>query len=234
MGATDARPTLFMTVGLPGAGKTTRAIELETRHNAVRLSLDSWMLPLFLGVNDATTRDLLEGLIISLALQTLRFGASVVLDFGLWTRNERSALRHLATTAGANSQVVFLDVDRETQLERVTHRYKTTPEHTFAMTQEELDHWRTLFQVPDGRELIGTALDDPPEGFVTWEAWASSRWPSFRNDSGRQVRLCIDHWQAQLGVSRSDAVFHERLKSRLDQCSRDLLRHGVDVTLEDE
>ena len=38
-------------------------------------------------------RDVLEGLMISLALQLLRMSTSVVLDFGCWARDERAALQ---------------------------------------------------------------------------------------------------------------------------------------------
>lgn len=55
--------TLFLIVGLPGAGKTTRARELEKAHRALRFSPDEWMIPLF-GESEADgKRDLLEGLL---------------------------------------------------------------------------------------------------------------------------------------------------------------------------
>jgi predicted kinase len=44
--------------------------------------------------------------------QALRLGTSVVLDYGLWGRDERSALRWLARSAGAACQVVYLPVDK--------------------------------------------------------------------------------------------------------------------------
>ncbi|MFL6043878.1 MAG: AAA family ATPase [Propionibacteriaceae bacterium] len=34
-------------VGLPAAGKTTRAKELAVAHQALRLTPDHWMIPLF-------------------------------------------------------------------------------------------------------------------------------------------------------------------------------------------
>lgn len=97
---------LLLMVGLPGAGKTTRAEELATAHRALRLTPDEWMISLFDGVQPEGKRDLLEGRLILLALQSLRRGINVVLDFGLWGRDERSALRWLAGSAGAVCRVV--------------------------------------------------------------------------------------------------------------------------------
>ncbi len=80
--------TLFLIVGRPGAGKTTRAKELAAEHGALRLSPDAWMIPLF-GESDAGgKRDVLEGLLISLALEAVKLGTSVILDFGFWGRDE--------------------------------------------------------------------------------------------------------------------------------------------------
>ena len=45
------RPVLVLTVGLPGAGKTTVARRLAAELPAVRLTPDDWMKPLF-GVSD--------------------------------------------------------------------------------------------------------------------------------------------------------------------------------------
>ncbi len=101
-------PTLFLMVGLPGAGKTTRATELAAEHRALRLSPDEWMIPLFGEPESGGKRDVLEGRLVWLALQALRLGTSVVLDFGLWGRGERSALRWLAASAEASCQVVYL------------------------------------------------------------------------------------------------------------------------------
>ena len=54
-----------------------------------------------------------------------------ILDYGLWGRDERSALRWLARSAGAASQVVYLPVDKDVQLARIAHRQATTPHQTF-------------------------------------------------------------------------------------------------------
>ena len=89
-------PTLFVMVGLPASGKTTRAKEIEDEHRALRLTPDEWMIPLF-NDNDANgKRNVLEGRFIWLALRALRHDIDVVLDFGVWAKVERTALRALA------------------------------------------------------------------------------------------------------------------------------------------
>jgi predicted kinase len=165
-------------VGLPAAGKTTRARELATQHRALRLTPDAWMVPLF-GEPDADGRRyVLEGRLIWLALEALRLGTNVVLDFGLWARDERSALRWLARSAGASCQVVYLAVDRATQLARISHRQAATPDQTFPITEAEADRWREVFEVPDATELDGSTRPDLPEGWSGWPEWAANRWPS--------------------------------------------------------
>jgi len=114
--------TLILMVGLPAAGKTTRAKELAAAHKALRLTPDHWMIPLFGDPMAGGQRWVLEGRLISIALQALRLGTSVVLDYGLWGRDERSALRWLARSAGAACQVVYLPVDKDVQLARRPHR----------------------------------------------------------------------------------------------------------------
>jgi predicted kinase len=92
--------------------ETTRAEEVAAARPALRLTPDHWMIPLFGDSLADGKRFVLEGRLISVALQALRLGTSVVLDFGLWGRDERSALRWLARSAGAACQVVYLPVDQ--------------------------------------------------------------------------------------------------------------------------
>ena len=130
--------TMLLVVGLPGAGKTTRAKELAAANRALRLTPDHWMIPLFGEPMADGKRFVLEGRLISIALQALRLGTSVVLDYGLWGRDERSALRWLAHSAGASCQVVYLPVDKDVQLARIAHRQETTPHQTFPMSEADV------------------------------------------------------------------------------------------------
>jgi predicted kinase len=170
--------TLVLMVGLPGAGKTTRAKELAAVHRALRLTPDAWMIPLFGDSMAGGKRFVLEGLLISVALQALRLGTSVVLDYGLWGRDERSALRWLARSAGASCQVVYLPVDKDVQLARIARRQETTPHRTFPMSEADVDAWREQFQAPDAAELDGSEIPAPPTGWPGWPEWAADHWPS--------------------------------------------------------
>ena len=101
-----------------------------------------------------------------------------MLDFGLWGRDERSALRWLARSAGAACQVIYLPVDEDVQLARIALRQATAPHQTFLMSKADVDQWREQFQVPDAAELGRDEILSPPVGWPGWEEWAADHWPS--------------------------------------------------------
>ncbi len=170
--------TLYLMVGLPGAGKTTRAVALAAEHRALRLTPDVWMISLFGASDPDGRRDVLEGRLISVALQALRLRTSVVLDFGLWGRDERSALRALAASAGASAVLVYLPVDVETQHARIGSRWHEGPRSTFPMTPAEIEASRAVFEAPTAAELAAGPVPPAPVGSGGWATWAAERWPS--------------------------------------------------------
>ena len=101
-----------------------------------------------------------------------------MLDFGVWAKEERSALRALAASVGATSELVYLQVDEEEQCRRVQARTLTEAAITFGMTRADLEGWRPNFQPPDAAELETAASDPPPAGFDSWEAWVAQWWPT--------------------------------------------------------
>jgi len=171
-------PRMFVLVGLPAAGKTSRARELASAWSALRLTPDEWMIPLFGQEQPEGKRNALEGRLIWLALSALRIGVNVVLDFGVWGKDERSALRALAASVGATSELVYLQVDEEEQWRRIQARSLTDAATTFEMTKADLEGWRQIFQAPDVTEFGTADIDPPPVGFDSWEAWAAQWWPT--------------------------------------------------------
>jgi predicted kinase len=172
------RPTLFLTVGLPGTGKTTEARRLEVERGALRLTKDEWVKALHGGANPPDVGAVIEGRLIDIGLRALALGVDVVLDFGLWSRDERSALRQAAADLGAAVELRYVDLPREEQHRRLERRQADEPGTTWPMSDDELDAWATAFDVPTPAELEGSEpVGDPPEGFATWEEWRRHRWP---------------------------------------------------------
>ncbi|MFE9404284.1 AAA family ATPase [Streptomyces sp. NPDC006530] len=171
--------TLFLMVGLPGAGKTTRARQFAAEHGALRLTPDDWMIPLFGDAEADGKRDVLEGRMLWLALEAVRLGTNVVVDYGCWSRDERSAIRWLAEAEGAYVRMVYLPVDDATQPARIAHRWATAPEETLPMSEADILSGRAHFEEPDAAELEGRMVAGPPPGWVDWREWAADRWPSF-------------------------------------------------------
>lgn len=175
---TNDVPVLFIMVGLPASGKTTRAKEIEEERRALRLTPDEWMIPLF-GDHDADgKRNVLEGRFIWLALRALAHGRDVVLDFGVWAKVERTALRALAADAGASCELVYLAIDDEEQRRRRDDRAVAESDATFYVTNEELADYRRRFVPPDDAELSGTDLEPPPAGYHDWRSWVREWWPT--------------------------------------------------------
>ncbi|MET3807851.1 putative kinase [Nakamurella sp. UYEF19] len=179
-----APAVVYLIVGLPGAGKTTRAKEIELSAPALRLTPDEWQIALFRGRNPPDQRDLVEGKLVELGMRAAELGNDVVLDFGLWGKDERSALRWIAGTVGSRSQVVYLPIDHGEQRRRVRNRFATTPDQTFHMSDAELVKWRAQFQAPDAEELQGSQIPPVPPEYATWSHWASERWPSLPDRYG--------------------------------------------------
>jgi AAA domain len=95
------QPTLFLTVGLPCTGKTTAARRIEIEQEALRLTKDEWVKALYGDENPPSAGDVIEGRLIQIGLRALELGTNVVIDYGLWSRDERSALRRAAVDLGA-------------------------------------------------------------------------------------------------------------------------------------
>jgi len=151
-----ARPTLYLMVGLPGAGKTTRAKEIEADHAALRLTPDEWILALFGPDLDRAQRDAVrdpvEALQWQVAKRVLRLGGNVVLDWGFWSRAERDHYRRQAEAVGAAVRVVFVDRPLDELWQRVSGRDESRT-GTLQISRAELQAWARTFEPPTDDEL---------------------------------------------------------------------------------
>lgn len=146
------KPTLYILCGLPGSGKTTEAKKIERDKNAVRLCPDEWIENLLEDPNNISERDRIrkpvETMLWQLAKRLLQTGNNVIVENGLWTKEERDSYREEAIKTGARVELYFLNYPIETLWNRLDQRNKVLEKPTFRMTREELEEWQKLFQPP--------------------------------------------------------------------------------------
>ncbi|MDJ0960237.1 MAG: ATP-binding protein [Acidimicrobiia bacterium] len=152
-------PTLHMLCGLPGSGKSVLAKELEAAGEGILFNADSWVCLLYPDDAEAAARDerkfLVHDVQWELVERLLAGGVSVILDWGLWSREERDGYRQRARELGADVRTVFLDEPIETLHERIADRNRNLPPGTFNISAAELDAWAEVFEPPTPDELEG-------------------------------------------------------------------------------
>lgn len=115
-------PRLHLICGLPGSGKTTLALKLEEKFNAVRFSPDEWILRIVGDVFNENARASIEAVQADLAFRVLALGLDVILENGFWKRSERDSYRRRAVSCGASMQLYYMDVPRERLKSRIIAR----------------------------------------------------------------------------------------------------------------
>lgn len=153
--------TLHLICGLPCAGKTSFARQLEQTYAALRLTPDEWHLPLFgADLEDAAhdSRHMrIESLLWGVAARVLTLGVDVILDFGFWSRVEREEYRGRAAELGAGSELHYLHVPDEVLLARLAARNAQLPAGAFWIPEAMLKSWMQLFEAPTPDELVTRA-----------------------------------------------------------------------------
>jgi hypothetical protein len=144
--------TLFLICGLPGAGKSTLARQLEQEYRALRLAPDEWMARITGDGYDEPERAAIEAIQWELAQRVLALGLDVILENGFWSRQERDEIRARAAALSVPVTLFYLDVPRAELVRRLRARDDAMPPDTFRVDPEQLDQWVRSFEPPTADE----------------------------------------------------------------------------------
>jgi predicted kinase len=140
---------LIVVCGLPGSGKTTLALALESRLHAIRFSPDDWMDALSVSLYDEDVRERIEALQWKLAQDLLAQGLTVIIEWGTWAGSERDTLRLGARALGAAVELHYLTAPVGVLFERLQRRGRENP----PIERYALARWMEIFQVPTAEEM---------------------------------------------------------------------------------
>lgn len=150
---------MIVITGLPGSGKTTLAVDLATRLDAVRMCPDDWMTTAGIDLWDADARFRIERFQLGLAIEQLRNGRTVIIEWGVWTRAERDELLDAARSIGAVAELRHTTADVEELWRRIEQRDMEGRWRARSIRRDELDKWVAAYEVPTDDEF---AAYDPP------------------------------------------------------------------------
>ena len=153
----STRPTVYVLCGFIGAGKTTFAKKLEETTGAVRITKDEWLIrmvgndPTIDGYADYDHR--MCELSRDVAFQLAEKGIDVIIDEGVWEKEQRDLLRRRSEDIGAQAVLYFLDTPIETIRERVARRNMDPGKDSFRISGALLDGYLTYWQPPGEDEV---------------------------------------------------------------------------------
>ncbi|WP_417431976.1 AAA family ATPase [Kiloniella sp.] len=152
---------VYLIVGNTGAGKSTYAAKLAERENAIIFSVDEWMKtlffmdmpdpPLYSWALERTQR--CESQQLTETRKVVSKGVPVILDLGFFGKSQRERVADFLKDHGCDYQVHYLDVDKETRWDRVSHRNEAQTEtFQFEVSREIFDFCETIFESMDDEE----------------------------------------------------------------------------------
>ena len=150
---TPEAPVLHFLCGKAGAGKSTIAKHLAQVHDAILICEDIWLTRLF-GEQMKTLDDYrrfaqqLKTVVGPLAVDILKSGRSVVLDFPANTQATRIWFRSVFEQAGAAHVLHFVETSNQVCLERIARRNVERPEGSHHLTEEDFALISSFFEPP--------------------------------------------------------------------------------------
>lgn len=151
---------VYLICGKICSGKTTYAKRLCEEKGAILLSVDEIMLSLFdqccgPALHQEYERRL-KGYLFDKALEILANGSDVVLDWGFWTKEERSATREFFKARNIDCRLHYAAVSDEKweqQLNKRNNQIANNEVKAYALSLERASFFASMFNEPDENEI---------------------------------------------------------------------------------
>ena len=141
------------------AGKTVYAQKLMKETNAALLSSDEVISSLF-HPNENEHHDKIiknvHGYLLNKSVEILGCGADVILDWGFWTKAERTHISEFYSDKNIQTQWHYLDVSQEKWLKNIEQRNQDVSEEKttdYYVDSGLLQKLESLFEVPEKEEI---------------------------------------------------------------------------------
>lgn len=151
-----SKPTLYLMLGYPGAGKTTTAKVLHELTGAVHLWADEVRRdkigePTYTHEENLKLYEYLN----EVAEQVLNSGQSVIFDTNFNFYRDRKKLRDIAAKTGANTVVVWVQTPKALARERATHDAHTQDTRILGnMPIKTFDRMSSNLEEPHNTETV--------------------------------------------------------------------------------
>jgi len=155
---------IHLIVGNTGSGKTTYSNELKRKTNGIIFSIDKWNKTLFLADKKPTDGlewfleriERAEIMIMDLVKQLENSKTDSILDLGLSKFEHREKFRKFAYLNNYDLTTHFLDISKNTRMNRVMKRNIEKGEtFEFEVSKENFDFMENWFEKPTEKEMIG-------------------------------------------------------------------------------
>lgn len=152
-------PEVIMTCGRICSGKSTYARQLQKERGAVILSIDELMLDI-LGGDTGDKHDeyvrRTEMYLYRKSAEIVAAGASVILDWGFWTRKDRDFAREFYRSRGIGCQLHYVSIDDAEWKRRIEKRNAEVSagrSDAYFIDEGLAAKFQSLFEQPDEGEM---------------------------------------------------------------------------------
>jgi len=150
---------IILLCGKVCSGKSTYANKIRLQYNAIILSCDELMLQLFdeqLGDNHEVVLQNVQNYLYQLAEQIVIANTNVILDFGFWTRSERSKIKMYYDDKGIETELHYIKIVPSDWLCNIDKRNKNLRKYknkNYYMDDNMKQLFSEQFQEPDSDEI---------------------------------------------------------------------------------